>query len=41
MGFNKILKDFPIISKVNYLSTASIGLVPTPVIEAVKDFQLN
>ena len=41
MVFNKILKDFPIVSKVNYLSTASIGLVPTPVIEAVKEFSVE
>lgn len=41
MAFNKILKDFPIVSKVNYLSTASIGLVPTPVIEEVKDFSVE
>ncbi|UCG00746.1 MAG: aminotransferase class V-fold PLP-dependent enzyme [Candidatus Heimdallarchaeota archaeon] len=30
--------DFPMIRKVNYLSTASIGLVPNPVIETTKNF---
>lgn len=34
----EILNDFPTIKKVNYLSTASIGLVPDPVIEKTKDF---
>lgn len=34
----EILNDFPLIKKVNYLSTASIGLVPDPVIEKTKEF---
>ena len=34
----KVLNDFPTIKKVNYLSTASIGLVPDPVIDKTKDF---
>ncbi|MHA2244230.1 MAG: aminotransferase class V-fold PLP-dependent enzyme [Candidatus Hodarchaeales archaeon] len=38
MVAKEILNDFPIIKKVNYLSTASIGLVPDPVIEKTKDF---
>lgn len=30
--------DFPLINKVNYLNTASIGLIPQPVIQKVVDF---
>ncbi|MFX1284638.1 MAG: aminotransferase class V-fold PLP-dependent enzyme [Promethearchaeota archaeon] len=33
-----VLSDFPTIEEVNYLSTASIGLVPNPVIEKTNDF---
>ncbi|MHA1978508.1 MAG: aminotransferase class V-fold PLP-dependent enzyme [Candidatus Hodarchaeales archaeon] len=33
MSFHDILKDFPLLKDINYLSTASIGLVPNPVIE--------
>ncbi len=38
MIVKEVLSDFPTIEKVNYLSTASIGLVPNPVIERTKDF---
>jgi len=34
----ELLNDFPTIKKVNYLSTASIGLVPEPVIRKTKEF---
>jgi selenocysteine lyase/cysteine desulfurase len=37
MSFQNVLKDFPLLKDVNYLSTASIGLVPNPVIEKSKD----
>jgi len=33
MTFEKVRKDFPLLEKVNYLSTASIGLVPNYVID--------
>ena len=33
MAFQKVKKDFPLLEKVNYLSTASIGLVPNFVID--------
>ncbi|MHA2055872.1 MAG: aminotransferase class V-fold PLP-dependent enzyme, partial [Candidatus Hodarchaeales archaeon] len=32
MVFNNVLEDFPLLKRVNYLSTASIGLVPNSVI---------
>lgn len=38
MTTKEILNDFPTVKNVNYLSTASIGLVPDPVIEKTKDF---
>ena len=38
MVLHDVSRDFPLLSKVNYLSTASIGLIPIPVIETVKDF---
>ena len=41
MVIKDVLNDFPTIKKVNYLSTASIGLVPTPVIEAVEEFSVE
>ena len=41
MAINDVLSDFPTIKKVNYLSTASIGLVPAPVIEAVEEFSVE
>jgi len=34
----ELLNDFPTIKKVNYMSTASIGLVPEPVIRKTQDF---
>ncbi len=34
----KLLNDFPTTKKVNYLSTASIGLVPDPVIGKTQEF---
>lgn len=37
MAFKDILSDFPTREQFNYLSTASIGLVPNPVIEILKD----
>jgi selenocysteine lyase/cysteine desulfurase len=37
LPFHDILKDFPLLKDINYLSTASIGLVPNPVIEKSKD----
>ena len=37
MVFNDILSDFPALKRYNYLSTASIGLVPNPVIEILKE----
>ena len=33
-----LINDFPLIEKVIYLNTASIGLVPTPVLRVVKGF---
>lgn len=38
MNINNISEDFNIIEEINYLSTASIGLVPISVIEKSKDF---
>lgn len=38
MVLHDVSRDFPLLSKVNYLSTASIGLIPISVIETVKDF---
>jgi len=38
MAIKEILGDFPIIEKVNYLNSASIGLVPETVIERTKEF---
>ncbi|MEM2956952.1 MAG: aminotransferase class V-fold PLP-dependent enzyme [Candidatus Jordarchaeaceae archaeon] len=38
MAIKEILGDFPIIEKVNYLNSASIGLVPRTVIERTKEF---
>ncbi len=37
MAVKDILSDFPARKQFNYLSTASIGLVPNPVIEILKD----
>lgn len=37
MAFKDILSDFPAREQFNYLSTASIGLVPNPVIEILKE----
>lgn len=37
MAFKDILYDFPTRKRFNYLSTASIGLVPNPVIDIIKD----
>ena len=34
----ELLNDFPTLKKVNYLSTASIGLVPEPVIRKTQEF---
>ncbi|MFX1507809.1 MAG: aminotransferase class V-fold PLP-dependent enzyme [Promethearchaeota archaeon] len=34
----ELLNDFPTLKNVNYLSTASIGLVPEPVIRKTQDF---
>ena len=36
-----LINDFPFIEKVIYLNTASIGLVPTPVLRAVREFIEN
>jgi len=36
-----LINDFPFIEKVIYLNTASIGLVPTPVLKVVKEFIEN
>jgi selenocysteine lyase/cysteine desulfurase len=41
MAFRQYSTDFPIIEKVNYLSTASIGLVPSVVIEKSTDLFRN
>ncbi|UCG89866.1 MAG: aminotransferase class V-fold PLP-dependent enzyme [Candidatus Heimdallarchaeota archaeon] len=41
MKVEEVLSDFPTINQVNYLSTASIGLVPNPVIERTKDFFID
>ncbi|MGQ9719769.1 MAG: aminotransferase class V-fold PLP-dependent enzyme [Candidatus Jordarchaeum sp.] len=41
MAIKEILADFPITEKVNYLNTASIGLVPKTVIERTKDFFID
>jgi len=38
LNIKNISKDFGIIEEINYLSTASIGLVPISVIEKAKDF---
>ena len=38
MNIKNISKDFDIIEEINYLSTASIGLVPISVIEKAKNF---
>ena len=38
MNIKDILDDFSVIDKVNYLNTASIGLVPNTVIETAQDF---
>ncbi len=38
---NNILADFPMIEKYHYFSTASIGLVPNPVIEILKDYLIR
>ena len=38
MNIKDILDDFSVINKVNYLNTASIGLVPNTVIEATQKF---
>ena len=41
MAFEDILYDFPARERFNYLSTASIGLVPNPVIEILKEYLIN
>jgi len=38
MNIKNILNDFSVIDKIDYLNTASIGLVPNTVIEATQEF---
>lgn len=41
MAFKEILSDFPITQEVDYLNSASIGLVPSAVIERTKEFSVE
>jgi len=41
MALKDILSDFPAREQFNYLSTASIGLVPNPVIEILKEYLIT
>ncbi len=41
MSIKEILSDFPIIDEVDYLNSASIGLVPSTVIERTKEFFID